>query len=833
VVDRIATYRWQLTPDHGFDAVAAAAADLAALGVSHVYLSPVAEAVPGSTHGYDVVDPGRLRAELGGEAGFGRLAASCRAAGLGLLVDIVPNHLAAHHTNPWWWDVLRAGPTSDRAEVFDIDWSAGQREGGTVLLPILADHYGRELEAGHLRVEQAGGPDPVVLRYHDHLLPLAPGTLSGIDAAAPDALEDLNADPDRLDALLAQQHYRLARWTVADDEVNYRRFFDVDALVATRADRPAVFDAVHELPLGLVEDGVVDGLRIDHVDGLRDPESYLHRLRGRTGDRAWLVVEKILRPDEELPATWPVDGTTGYEVADLLGGWLTDPTGAALLIDGWRERVGEARSYDEVALESRREVLARNLAADVERIVGALVRVCAGRRRHRDHTRRALHAAVVEVAARAPAYRSYVSPDGRGGLRRTPADVRFVTSAVGSARQVPTIDPDLLDLIEDLLLGRLAGEAEQDVALGFQQLTGPAAAKGEEDRALYRWVPLPHRCEVGADPGRAHVGAGEWHAAATGAHERWPDRLTTLGTHDTKRSADARARLAVLATVPAETLDAFDRWWAAAQERAAGGAVVDAAHGWLTFQALVGGHPMSLDRALAVVEKSVREAARRTTWTRPDDEFEAAIRRLVELAVEDPVCRAAVAGLVERIADAACVAALAQLAAQLLAPGVPDLYQGAEAWDHSLVDPDNRRPVDAGRRRRLLDLAAATDPVEAWADPGLRAGGLPRLVVIQAALGLRRRHPDAFGAGAGGAYCAIEATGPDAGRVLAFGRGGRVAVVVTRPGSGARLGADADVDLPPGTWRDVLTGASHHGRVAAGQLFGGFPVSLLELDGAS
>ncbi|MBA2280542.1 MAG: malto-oligosyltrehalose synthase, partial [Acidimicrobiia bacterium] len=466
----IATYRWQLTTDAGFDAAAAAAPDLAALGISHLYLSPVAEATPGSTHGYDVVDPTRLRAELGGAEAFERLVATAHRFGLGIVIDIVPNHMAADAANPWWWDVLRLGRRSRWAATFDVDWDPpkGQlRE--TVLVPVLGDHFGRELEAGELRIARGRGEGRLlVVRYHEHEFPVSPATtahllervavradddvlgvaarvmarvedqtadigardtdlrvaertaLARLDdpavAAAVDVeLDELAADHDRLEALLEQQHHRLARWRIGASELDYRRFFDVDTLVATRTDDDATWELLHRLPIQLVNAGAVDGLRVDHVDGLRDPAAHLGRLRKEVGDDPWLLVEKILRADEDLPEDWPVDGTTGYEVAELLGGWLTDPGGAAMLSVAWRDLTGSGGGFEAMAIECRRLVIDAGLAADVERVTDALVEVCEGRRRHRDHARSDLRLALVEVAVHAPGYRSYVHPSGEPG----------------------------------------------------------------------------------------------------------------------------------------------------------------------------------------------------------------------------------------------------------------------------------------------------------------------------------------------------------------------------------------------------------------------------------
>jgi (1->4)-alpha-D-glucan 1-alpha-D-glucosylmutase len=844
---------------------------LAELGVSHLYLSPVAEAVPGSQHGYDVTDPTRLRDELGGRAGFEQLTAACRDAGLSLLVDIVPNHLAAHEANPWWWDVLRLGAASRYASVFDIDWSSSH----PLVLPVLGDHYGRELEAGRLRlVEHEHGDGVLAVRYADRSFPLRPeaegailaqvardadndvlgvaarvlaraeGPTADLDerdadlrvaerlvrerrthpatrAALTAELRAIEADPDRLDLVLARQHHRLARWTVGDAELDYRRFFDVDSLAATRMDVPFAFDLVHTLPAELLAIDVVDGLRVDHVDGLADPAAYLADLRALAGDETWLVVEKILRPDEELPP-WPIAGTTGYEVADLLGGWLTDPAGADLLVAGWAQRTGEDRSYDEVAKEARREVLASGFAADLERVVDVLRDVCLARRRHRDHTRAALRTALVEVAAHLDRYRTYVAP---GGIVSNAEGGALADALAGARAAAPDLDAELWDLVGGVLRGELRGEAEAQVVTRFQQLTGPVAAKGEVDTALYRWCPLPHRCEVGADPARPTTSADRWHADAADAQQRWPERLTTLSTHDTKRSADARARLAALTIDGEATLAAFDVWWSTL-EAARGG--VDLGTGWLVFHALVAAWPLDEERAWTVVQKSVREAGLRTSWISPDDAFEADLHGLVAAALGAGPPPRIVEDLCAQVADAADAGALAQLLVQLLAPGVPDLYQGAEAWDRSLVDPDNRRPPDPIRRDELLGAAAAVPAPDAWVDPDHRAAGLPRTIVVRRALEVRRRHPGSVGPGPAGGYSPLAVAGADAARVLAFGRGAptEVVVIVARPDGGDHV--DATVGLPDGDWTNVFTSHSVSGSAEVSKLLDAFPVALLE-----
>jgi (1->4)-alpha-D-glucan 1-alpha-D-glucosylmutase len=626
-----------------------------------------------------------------------------------------------------------------------------------------------------------------------------------------------------MDELLDRQAYRLAYWRTGAAELDYRRFFDVDALAATRMEGSVTFDLLHRLPAELLDLDVVDGLRVDHVDGLADPARYLASLRDLAGPSAWILVEKILRRDEDLPP-WPVDGTTGYEVTDLLGGWLTDPEGAGTLVAGWQARTGESRSYQDVALEARREVLAAGFATDLDRVVDSLLAVCRSRRRHRDHTRAAVAAAVTELAVHTSQYRTYVAVGPDADVLSSEADRRVVEAAAAAAApSAPGVDPELFDLLVAVLTGRMTGPDELQLVTRFQQLTGPVAAKGEEDTALYRWLPLPHRCEVGCDPGRPPTTAEEWHSACAAAQAAWPQRLTTLSTHDTKRSADARARLAALTATPDALLAAFDGWG-----RAVGLDGVDPGSAWLAFHALVAAWPIDGERAWTVVQKSVREAGLRTSWVQADEVFEEALHSALERALVDDGARAVIDELVAGRADAADGAALAQLLAQLLAPGVPDLYQGAEGWDRSLVDPDNRRPPDPATTRGLLADAAGVDPATAWADPEHRRTGLARTIVVRTALLARARHAEAVGPGPEGSYQPLAVTGPDAARVLGFTRGSepRLAVVVARPGPAS--GIDATVTLPAGPWNDCFTGATVDGTCEVAKLHAAFPVALLE-----
>jgi (1->4)-alpha-D-glucan 1-alpha-D-glucosylmutase len=910
-----ATYRLQLHPRFAFDAAAGVADYLAALGVSHVYLSPVLQAAPGSTHGYDVVDHSRPSQGLGGEAGHARMCARFGEAGLGQVLDIVPNHMAiGGPENRWWWDVLENGPSSLWAGHFDVTWDPPEEKlRNTVLMPILGDHYGRVLDRGEIRLAHDRGELTII--YHDHVLPVALRTMAGhlavaaeragpsgsddlafvatalrrlpsatrtdragmlerhrdtavlrrqlvwlldhdspgeigegVGAAIASVVDEINADVDALDALLEDQNYRIAFWRTAGRELGYRRFFDITSLVGLRMEDPEVFADTHELVLRWVRDGVVDGLRVDHPDGLRDPERYFSRLAAETGG-AWVVAEKILEPGEELPSSWAVAGTTGYDRLATIGGLFVDPAGEQPLTTAYGELTGASTDWAAVQREAKALAVREILAADVTRLTALLAELCEARRDQRDRTRHELAEAVRELLTAFPVYRTYVrAPEG---VVR-PADVAAVERALALvATRRPDIDADLLAFLADLLLARLpdAGPLEHDFAMQFQQLSGPAMAKGVEDTAFYRFTRLLALNEVGSDPGQFGVPVAAFHAANARVHERWPATLTALSTHDTKRSADVRARLALLSEVP-DAWASFAAGWMAASARhwPAPAGAPDEPTQWLFLQTLVGAWPLDEERAVTYMAKATKEAKVRTTWTEPDEAYDAARDAYVAAVLGDADLVGEVEAFVGSLAPAWHTNVLAQQLLALTVPGVPDVYQGNELVDLSLVDPDNRRPVDFDRRRALLAELSALSAEDLLARLD---DGLAKLRITRDALHLRRRRPATFGAGAAGAYTPLAVSGPDADHVVAFTRGADVAVVVPRLVLGLRArrpdasSADADpvagpwapdtaVSLPPGTWTDLVTGASRSvdaAAVPAGDLLAAFPVALLERTG--
>ena len=818
-----ATYRLQVRPGFGFDDVAGVADHLAALGVSHVYLSPILAATPGSQHGYDVVDHSRLNDDAGGRPAFDRMVDVLHARGLLAVADVVPNHMAVPtpvRLNAALWSVLRDGPSSPFARWFDVDWSVPDR---AVLMAVLGDRIGTVLEQGQLSVDRTG--DEPVLTYFEHEFPIRPGT------------ENLP-----LEELVDRQWYRLAWWRVADDELNYRRFFDVDTLAALRVEDPQVFAATHALLLDLVASGALQGLRIDHPDGLADPRGYLRRLAEATGG-IWVVVEKILEGDEQLPADWPCAGTTGYDALQRIGGLFADPAAAAPLGDLLTELTGESVEFSAVVDEAKREVVEHSLYAEVNRLTDLLAAICHEDISLRDHTRRQLGLCVVELLVAFDRYRAYVVP----GEPAPAESVEVVERAVEKARpRLPEDASDALELVRDLVLGRPAGRgprSEADAArraefvVRFQQTCGPVMAKGVEDTAFYRWHRLVALNEVGGDPEYLGVPPEEFHAFASTLQSSWPSTMTALSTHDTKRSEDVRARLLALTEVPHEWAVAVREWMEAGARHGSPEGWPDAATAYLIWQTLVGtwgfggsAHgPLAAARLHEYLTKAIREAKVHTSWTRPDEVYENAVQAYADAVLDDEELLASVAGFVTGLDAGARVVVLGQKLVQLAMPGVPDVYQGCEIVDLSLVDPDNRRDVDFDERRKRLQRL----------DAGEKPAGLDdeKLLVTSRVLRARRDHPDWF-VGPASAYVPMPTS---TGNAVAFGRGdaeadgtaptvNAVAVATRLPIALERHGGwgEHTLALPEGAWRDDLTGRKiAGGTVRLADVLADLPVAFL------
>jgi len=808
------TYRLQLSQQFTFDDADACAAYLSSLGVEQLYCSPVLQAAPGSNHGYDVVDPTRVNHELGGEMALQRLVAALHEHELGLVVDIVPNHMAtAGRANPWWWDMLQNGPSSRYANYFDIDWESPiSAVKGKVLLGVLGDRYGRELERGALTLQREGSE--VVVRYEDQMFPVSPDSLDGLE------LDAVNQDIDALDAVLEHQHYRLSYWRSAQEQLNYRRFFTIDSLIGLRVEKPQVFEDSHRVILGLVANGSVAGLRIDHVDGLRDPVAYLRQLRSAAPD-AYVVVEKVLATDEELQESFPVQGTTGYDFIAQVDGLFVDSGNEGSLTALYHGFTGQSQPFSEVVRTCKQEIMASELATDVERLTNVLVDVCDRHRRHRDRTRRELEDAIREVAAGLHVYRAYVRP---GSLAPEQDQRQISIAAEEAARRRPDIDADLLAFVAELLLMRYEGAAEAEFTARFQQLTPAVMGKGVEDTAFYRYNRLVSLNEVGGDPGKFGRPLEEFHSYCSRIAAKWPTTMLTLSTHDTKRSGDVRARINLLSEIPAEWESAVRRW-AEHNERHRAQGYPDRNLEYLMYQTVVGAWPVDQPRLLAFLQKAAREAKVHTSWINPVPTFEDALTQFAGSVMSDAEFKSDLESFIghHQLVALGRIASLAQTTLLLTCPGVPDLYQGTEVWNLSLVDPDNRRPVDHQRLAALLSEIRWADAqgVLARADEGA-----PKLWLITRLLGQRRIDPELFGSTS---YTPLAVVGTKSRHAVGFVRD-RLLVVVPRLVAG--LGgdwADTTVELPAGSWRSLLTGEELKGgrAIPVAELMRHFPVAVL------
>jgi len=808
----VSTYRLQLHAGFGFADAAAIADYLARLGVTHVYTSPILQAAPGSMHGYDVVDHSRVSADLGGEAALRDMVREFRRHGLGVIVDVVPNHMAIgvpESLNAQFWSVLREGPDSACARWFDVDWAA---RGGRLLLPILAgpvqDCLGDIIVvAGGQGAGGQSAADESELRYFDHVLPVRPGT-----GQLP------------LPELLDAQHYELADWRDAATELNWRRFFDITSLIGVRVEDPEVFQATHGLLLRLVAEGLIDGLRVDHPDGLADPRGYLDRLASETGG-IWVATEKILTGAERLPADWRCAGTTGYDALGAVGGLFIDPAGAAPLTGEYLRRTGGAADFAAVAEAAKRETAGHALAAEVSRLARLLAR--AGHPAVAELSAGDLTTVLVELLTAVPVYRAYVVP----GEPAPPVAAATVAEAAESARRrLPSALHRGLAAVADLVLGRGGNDgtgADQAKLIElFQQTCGPVMAKGVEDTAFYRWSRLVALNEVGGDPGSFGVSPEEFHGFAGHLARHWPASMTTLSTHDTKRQEDVRARLAVLAEAAQAWAAEVTRWHDRAVQLS-GGQPAEPDTEYLLWQTLAGAWPIDSDRLAGYLRKAMREAKTRTSWTDPDTGYESLVLGFADEVLRNGELTGRIAGFVAGLDGDARANSLGAKLVQLTMPGVPDVYQGCELAGLSLVDPDNRRPVDFARRRQLL---AALDEGQLAADLDAE-----KLLVTATALRLRRAYPDWFA----GDYTPLPAAGPAAEHAVAFLRGpqapgpdgAHAVTVVTRLPAGLRQRggwADTALPLPGGCWRDLLTGATLAGpRPLLSDLLQRLPVALL------
>ncbi|ADW69904.1 malto-oligosyltrehalose synthase [Granulicella tundricola] len=878
------TYRLQLHKGFKFDDAAAIAQYLYDLGVTHVYSSPYLQAAPDSMHGYDVVDHQRVNEELGGAEAHKRFSKTLGENGLGQVLDIVPNHMAIGRENRFWWDVLENGASSRYASFFDIDWQPQEeRLRDKVLVPILADQYGRVLEAGDIKVIRNG---PLFLvEAAGQTFPVAPTSLPAILARAADysnsdtlrfiaasfgrlpqpsfedrrtvlarhrdkavlntllerlcaedhpactaidrAIDDLNARHDALDDFLNQQNYRLAYWKTADQQLGYRRFFDVNSLIGLRMERAHVFEETHALILEWLRQGVLDGVRVDHPDGLRDPLEYFQRLRAAAPD-AWIIGEKILEPGEFLRENWPIEGTSGYDFLNVALGVLVSPDGLEKLTQVYADFTAQPVDFHVIAHDKKIAVSQEALGSDVNRITSLLIEICENNRNYRDTTRAEARRALRELAGCFAIYRTYVVPS-RNEINDE--DRSYIHRAIECAKSNRAdLPPTLFDFLEDILTLKVTGRLETEFTLRFQQFTSPVMAKGVEDTAFYCFNRLTGMCEVGGDPGRNGLTIDQFHEYQSKMQQTHPSTMTTLSTHDTKRADDVRARLSVLSELPEEFASAIQSW-TAANEQFKANTFPDPNTEYFLYQTLIGAWPIDAERTKTYMLKAMREAKQQTSWVANNKPFEDALFAFIDAILTHAPFVDSLSEFVAKLLVPGRVNSLTQSLLKYTAPGVPDLYQGGELWDHSLVDPDNRRPVDYDLRRKLLAQIAVLpiDKISASInDPEDK--GVAKLFLVHRALQLRRQQPTWFGPEA--AYTPVKLTGPAASHALAYLRGDHVLTIVPLHTAALTDGwDDTAVQLPEGRWSNQLAEEPHRsGKVLLADLFTSFAVALLTRD---
>jgi len=910
-----ATYRLQMRKGFGFRDAAALAPYLAGLGVSHVYLSPYLRARPGSTHGYDIVSHKEFNPELGTAEDFAALVDALRDHGLGQLIDIVPNHMGVGGAdNPWWLDVLEWGPGSEYAHWFDIDWRArGEDAHGKLLVPFLGNQFGVELASGALRLKfDADAGSFAVWAYDTHKLPVSPlhydrilgrehahlerlgdafshlgqegsGAAARGRALQAELAEAVAGEPamahaleravvrfegvpgdleswGSLNALIAAQHWRAAHFRVAADDINYRRFFNVNDLAGIRMELPELFEHSHAEIFRLVDEGLVDGLRIDHIDGLLDPRQYCLRLRERSPRPIYLLVEKILAPHERLPADWQVDGTTGYEFANLVTGLLMDPAGEAPLSRFYAEFTGRDEDFADIVRTAKTGIMENEMAGELKVLAREACRVARSNPLTADFTQNLVERALREIIAAFPVYRTYVDRDGVA----SDDDRRDIDWAMAQARRRDAaLDPSVFDFLHGLLTCDLVAKPGSGfsrievtrVAMRAQQFSGPVMAKGLEDTAFYRFNRMLALNEVGGQPGQFSVSVAAFHQANRLRLQHTPHTMLATATHDTKRGEDARARLAVLSEIPDDWTRHVTLWsrMLRGPEGGTGAAdFPDPNDEYAFYQVLLGSWPVELmrddrgpedvaafrDRITGAMIKAVREAKVHTTWARPDEGYEADVTRFIAHALDtertNPFLQS-FAAFQAMVAALGAKNSLIQTVLKLTVPGVPDIYQGAEGWDFSMVDPDNRRPVDYAARQALLASADESPDLpgllDHWQD------GAIKLRVVSTLLGFRARHRDLFDAGS---YGALAASGPAADRICAFlrqdGDDAIILAVALHPAKGTADMAETSLTLPagmPARWCNLLTGeaaAFPDGPIAMPDLLAGLPVAAWAID---
>ncbi len=811
-----------MTDNFGFEQCAKIVPYLYKLGISHIYFSPFLQAESGSKSGYDMVDSQNINIELGGEKGLENLSEEIKPY-MGQILDIVPNHLSIQSDkNKLWNDVLKYGRKSQYGHFFDINWGPPQKKlTNKVLLAVLGEHYENELKNRNIQIKRIN--DDFFATYYSFSFPINDASAEKIKKGTIDEtdkeIEKVNNDAQLLDEVLNNQFYFLSHWEAADQEINYRRFFTINHLLGLRIEEEDVFEYTHKLIFEMLEEGQLDGVRIDHIDGLRDPAEYLNRIKRKAPEK-WIITEKILGPEEPLPKKWPIHGTTGYDFLNAVNGLFVNPSAREPLSNLYRQLTGETRQFNEMLYKKKLLTLQKSFGGETKRLIKILEEISMSHEKYRDLTIGELEEGLSIIIGYFPVYRTYIN-----NLNKDidPKDRNIIEQTISLSREKnPQVHQIVWDFFGDLLTAKMKGREELEFILRFQQLTGPVMAKGAEDTAFYCYNDLISLNEVGGSPGRFGTSIEEFHSFCSRMQADWPMTMLTTSTHDTKRGEDVRMRINMISDVPGQWQDNVKQWYEQNKKYHTGN-LPNANTEYFLYQTLLGCWPIEINRLKEYMIKAAREEKVHTSWTKVKGKYEEALESFIENICKDNEFINSLESFISLILKPARISSLSQILIKYTAPGIPDLYQGAELWEIVLVDPDNRRAIDYEFRQNIFTQMEKMSSKEALEHLDT---GLTKMFVLHQCLKVRRENQECFGADS--SYTPLEISGAKAGNIIGFRRNERIITIAPRLLLGLQNDwQDTLLKLPAGRWTNVFSSQTFENVIEIKNLLSDFPLALL------
>ncbi|MBF0298538.1 MAG: malto-oligosyltrehalose synthase [Oligoflexia bacterium] len=842
-----ATYRLQFNSKFSFESAQKIIDYLSLLGISHIYASPYFQAAAGSTHGYDILNHNKISEELGGESKYQDFCFHLKKNGLGQILDIVPNHMSIDaEQNVWWWDILKKGQSSKYASYFDINWSATSTSKNKIVIPLLSDHYGKLLRSKKIQLKQKA--NKIIISCEQLEFPISTESFIALytsedlkQKSIEQIISEINFDPIILHTFLQQQHYRLSFWRTSSHLFCYRRFFDINNLIALRQENDLVFQQTHQFIAKLLGEHIIDGLRVDHIDGLRDPEQYLHHLRKLATD-AWIIVEKILLPQEQLPKSWPIDGTTGYDFLNSCLNIFIDPLSEQAFDEIYKDFTGEKEKYSFILYKKKKDIIDSNFRGEINYLSELLLNICEQEHYYYDYTSLEYYQALREIIACVPVYRTYIRPFHHTHHSTIEINRSIITASINASIKEASllnlnIDSGPFIFIKKILLQSSHTNLSAEFVSRFQQITGTIMAKGAEDTAFYCYNRFPAVNEVGGDPGRFGLTINDFHSFLSQIQKNYPCTMLTTSTHDTKRGEDTRMRLAVLSENPTGWREAIYRWnqhnhCKKKQENN----LPDHNTEYLLYYTLFAAWPIEEERLQEYMLKSVREAKIYTSWKNPNEHYENILRQFISSLVHDQYFMNDIYHFVEEHLYTARVNSLSQTLIKLTAPGIPDIYQGCELWDLGLVDPDNRKAVDYKLRYKLLEESLHLWPEEVLLQMDI---GVPKIWLINKILTFRKCHPEILAPSA--EYTALQVEGKKKDHVFAFMRARKAISIIpllafkknkeTKENKETNYWEDTFIKCPEGKWENLFTkemlSSKSTENIFMEKLFSKFPIAFL------